>query len=319
MIEELRRFIIEEYISQNREIDDDFYIGIVEIFCKHEELEDYIHTLKLGEAELIEGADGLYYPPDKELTIDMDLVEEHSSDIMALLGDNLSEKEKIWFKYVFAARTVLHELTHVKQEKNRNEMSLQDAENTSEIILARLDPYHLENILHMVRAMGKENTEKSLNEWFYHLDEEYECDIMSERDAEIQSCLLISTILSSSKEEIPHLMEYLKAVLHSSVGMGYKYQNDRIASPAEQYAEYLRKRNMIPESNCKWYDKDETKSVEKSIKKIPSKLDRFKFGLPVTPEEYLEFKRKLSEYEQNGYIVATYGSEDRSDDTENRS
>ena len=46
MIEELKKFIIEDYISKNREIDAEFYVGIVNIYSKYKGIDGWISKIK---------------------------------------------------------------------------------------------------------------------------------------------------------------------------------------------------------------------------------------------------------------------------------
>ena len=317
MIEELRKFIIEEYISKNREIDAEFYVGIVNIYSKYNGIEGWISKIKFEEINPEECTEGEYRPSKHEIAFDYMFIDDTAGDIAALLGSKLNEEEQVWIQYLHTARVILHELAHVKQRKNCIAKSIDDIKDNRERVVTEVNPYFRSNIEYSSELFGEEEALLKIKEWSDELEERYGYDVVMERDAEIESAIIINSILKDYQDKVPSVAKFFNACLYSSIEMGYEYVNDRVVSPIHKRAEIMKKKNFI-NGNIKWYDADLDKSLAESINAVPSAAERLRCGLPVTPEEYLKFKRKLCEFNRDGYVVMVYREEDKEENIEQK-
>lgn len=308
MIEKLRKFILEEYAFKQKEIDYNFYYGIAEIIKREKGLENYFRGMKLitHENESTDDYAGVYSSLHRTVTINNPRVNHEILHIKRELSNRLTSVEKTIFKYIHAARIIIHEMIHVCQEKEVNTSNLQNGES----VYSRLDIRYCVNEAYMLINLGLQETERRQKAWENFLNKQYGFDVMCERDAEIKSFSMMYTILKSYKSFYPNLVEYERAELYESIALGYKGGKENVVSPAYQYAHVLLSNKMIPKKNVEWYDSDMNKSLEKVRKIYAGTSDRLKLGLPVSIEEYKQFCDEKLRMERMGYIVHKYDIND---------
>lgn len=305
MVEELRNIIIFDYATNKRPIDSEFYKRIIEVFSRHHELEKYVTDIEFESID--DGRSCASYNTFKHtISIDENTMDAYLNEIYGLLPREFSDVERETFKYIEAARVVLHELTHAVQHKDS------DAERIEEIpekrqILAGVNPLFNANIVYSVEKNGDEKAYDGLLRWKSYRDRRFGYNIVHERDAEIQSYSIAHSMIKGMDDLFPHLQKYMAINKHKAAAMGYDItDNGVVRSPLHKYAKALRKYEMIDPEYVEWFSEDLDKAFDCASKALPKFSDRLKHGLPISTDEFLRMKKLNHRSAHEGYIISYY-------------
>ncbi|MBR2704336.1 MAG: hypothetical protein IKE91_02595 [Clostridia bacterium] len=309
MVNELRNIIIFDYATNKRPIDEDFYRRIVDVFSKHHGLEKYVTDIEF-ESIPDKKSCSAYNTFRHTISVDSDVMNSYLDEICGLLPSEFTSVEKGTFKYIEAARVILHELTHAVQNKDS------DADRIDEIpekrqILAGVNPLFNANILYSVQMNGDDKAYDGLIRWKTYRDKRFGYNVVHERDAEIQSYTVAHSLIKGFDDLFPHLQKYMAINKHKAAAMGYDITDaGEVRSPLHKYAKALRKYEMIDPEYVEWFSENLDESFDTASKALPKFSDRLKHGLPISAEEYLRMKKLNHKSAHEGYIISYYAPSD---------
>ncbi len=309
MVEELRNIIIFDYAANKRPIDREFYQRIVHVFSKDYGLEKYVTNIEF-EPIIEKRSCSSYNTFRHTVSLDEEVMNAYLNEVCELLPSEFSDVERETFKYIEAARVMLHELTHAVQDKDSDEDRIEHIPAKRQI-LAGVNPVFNANILYSVQMNGEDKAYDGLVRWKTYRDRRYGYNIVHERDAEIQSYSIANSMIKGSNDSYPHLQKYMAINMHKSAAMGYDIANTgAVRSPLHKYARLLRKCKMIDPDYTKWFSDDFDTAIDTTTREIPKFSDRLRNGLPISAEEYLRMKKIIHRGENEGYIISYYAPSD---------
>lgn len=314
MVNELRNIIIFDYATNRRQIDEEFYRRIAEVVKKHYEIEKYVKDIEFEPIDL-ENTSSAYNTIKSTITIDLESMNSYLDEISSLLPNEFSETERDLFRYLEAARVIIHELTHAVQNRDTDAERIEDIPGERRKIMTGVDPIFNGNLLYSVQMNGDNYAYTGIQKWKEYRDKRFGYNILNERDAEIQSYSLIYAILKELDNICPHIQKYMKVNVYKSTIMGYSLtENGLVKSPLYKYASELIKKEMIDPSYVSWYNEDAEETLRNVCKAIPKLLDRLKFGMPISRDEYIKIKVTHHRSIQEGYIISQYCPREEQDD-----
>ena len=310
MIEELRKFILFDYAAKKKNIDENFYNGIANIYSKYYGLGQYFNGMEYKSVE-IGNAPAAYNNETNRIRIDMPNMVGLLKQACRHIPRNFNTTENEVFAYFFVARLMLHELTHATQMMDRRAEIFEMVPEGKRRILTQVDPGAAENYIYSCFANGTQKGDSRLSSWYKYVEKKFGYNLMLERDAEIQAHSIMYSMLKSYENRFPHLKEYIEANVYIATVMGYDAsENGEIESPLYKYAKALRVNNMIPSGNVPWYNENMELSLKNACTQIPKTTERFRMGFPVTKDEFIRMKAKLAEFNQKGYLIQVYGTQE---------
>ena len=306
MIEELRQLIIFEYAAKKKAIDENFYRRIVEIVSKKYELKDYVRDIKFEPIEQ-KNSNAAYNNHEKTITIDTAQMDEFLTEVVTYLPAGIFNSAEIEvFRYLEAARILLHEMTHAIQNKDSDYERIHEIPGDRRKIMAGVNPFFTGNLIYSIQRNEEESAYHRLKKWTDYQGKKYGYDVVHERDAEIQSFSMAYSMLTGLENVFPNLRKYMKANFNQAITMGYDIVDGKIVSPIYRYARVLTKNDMISSDHISWYHADEEETLRRSCSEYPSASDRLKMGMPVTAEEYYKVLTAHDRYKREGFIVCSY-------------
>lgn len=306
MVKELRNIIIFDYATNKRPIDEEFYKRVLEVLTKHYGVEEYAKEVEFESID-VPNTPSAYNTIKKTITIDNDNMEAYLNEICGLLSVEFNEAEKETFRYIEAARLMLHEVTHAIQNKDIDAERIEEIPEGRRQIIAGIDPLFNGNLIYSVEMNGDDYTYEGIKRWRDYRDKRFGYNIVHERDAEINSYTIAHRMIKGLDNLYPHLQKYMIANIHKAATMGYDVtQNGEVRSPLHKYAKVLRNNRLIDPDYSEWYDEDANEELRKTRTMFPSLVERFRQGMPISKDEYVRAKAIHHKNAHNGYIISIY-------------
>ena len=174
MIEELKQLIIFEYAAKKKAIDRNFYRRIVEIVSKKYELKDYVRDIKFEPIEQ-KNSNAAYNNHEKTITIDTAQMDEFLTEVVTYLPDGIFNGAEIEvFRYLEAARILLHELTHAIQNKDSDYERIHEIPGDRRKIMAGVDPFFTGNLIYSIQRNEEESAYHRLKRWTAYQGKTYD-------------------------------------------------------------------------------------------------------------------------------------------------
>lgn len=286
--------LIFDYSNNHRMIDREYIDKFISIIVNSMELNDYVRNtnfLRKGEKEKTakgklsiqlanasDFADLDYNSINHDITVYIDKIPKIYEQISKI---NLDSNEMMYLKTILYTQRLLHELIHADQEKRRKQKDNLE----SKILDCCLPKSSTSN------HASKDEIIKELAQFIFRIAvyiKNYKY-APHDRMAEIDSCKILLSILSSSSIELPNTKQFLKDNLLRNLIEAY----EDTFSPTIQFIsemDEVYEKNTLTEFN--WYDEDEKICLKKSIE-LYSFEQRIRCGLPIEEEKKEKLLKKL--------------------------
>ena len=306
MVNELRNIIIFDYATNKRPIDEAFYKRILELLTKHYGVEEYAKEIEFETID-VPNTPSAYNTIKKTITIDVKNMEAYLNEICSLLSAEFNDAERETFRYIEAARLLLHEITHAIQNKDIDAERIEEIPEGRRQIMAGIDPLFNGNLIYSVQMNGDDYTYEGIKRWRDYRDKRFGYNLVHERDAEIQSYTILHRMIKGLDNVYPHLQKYMTVNIHKSSTMGYDVTDDGVVrSPLQKYAKVLKRNKMIDPDYCSWYYEDADEALRETCKNLPRLADRFRQGMPISKDEYVRIKAIHHKNVHEGYVLSQY-------------
>ena len=314
MIDKLRKIIIDDYIKNKKTIDKMFYKRITDVYIEQFDLKKYVRGIKFKSLKK-DGELAAYNGFTNKIIVDIDAIKRGAEELLPCLPREFSEEEKEAFIYFLHATTIFHELVHAIQEKDLGEKNIENVPEGRRRLYVCVDPTSYGNRKYSREKHGTKNALRTLFRWNKFRNKVFGCDVLSERDAEMQSYSVAQTILKGLEDEYPNLKRYMFVKVQAASIMGYDYNSRKeVESPLHSYARVLIKNDLIDPDNIAWSCENIQESTKKACELQPSLSERLKAGLPITREEHKRALGTFLRYFDEGYITHIYGSPNQNKD-----
>lgn len=319
-MEELRKLIMESYVIPNKEIDNDFYLKILNIMGRKLNLQEVVKRLSFERyhfgrnGQRSEGLMAGFVPAEKMIHIYKDEIKVQTDDIIRKCPAEVTEKERKCLKYIIAAQTFIHEIIHAQQEYFYKNLNSEDYTKERSKILCKTEPRSRENFSYLFeknmsafraiseRDVIKEETDRMIERTTRYMFDNYGCFIMKERDAQDQSFSILRAMLEKYGDEYAHVKEYLKANNEYFWLMGYEIVNRRIQSPTYDILNFMLKNDYTVRTGIEWMGDNAEITERNAIQKFPDPTTRARLGLPITTREHAELAKRCNNAITKGYI-----------------
>ena len=268
----------------------------------------------------------VYNPTDKKIYINEQAFNAQCRSIVEKCSPKFSKEEKKLLKLFFASQLLLHETLHPSQYKilERDKESVKKLNRTGKIINLT-DLLSVENYMHLFFKSAPTFQSNSLNdstdEYIANAIKDYQnfllsnygCDIIKERDAQIQSYRFLKIICLRYMERFPNLFKYIDDNLLASQLMGYKIEGNKVISPVQNILSFLVSKDYIDTNNYT-RDIERLNKMDKYMNLSPNNTSIFRQskkrlvdGFPITYKEYTNFNERIIKAIKDKYIVKSYG------------
>ena len=259
--------IVYNYSINNKILDIKSIERIVELIIDTRKLNNYVNNIVVESDNSKKLASYQNYL--KQISINAQMI-----DIMLKrLEDNIiieNSFEKLFYKNLSVLQVILHEIEHAYQEK------IMLLENSLEAFILRIS--------YMVR----EEDSKRLYEYCLY-----------ERLAEIKSFEMLSEIVSLDFKELKQVGCLVKNDKLQRMLRGYHYNGtEYINYPIEEYLIGCNKKELL--NSFDWYSDDNESCIFNSSEKYKL-YDRYKYGFPISKEEYADPMKKLILFYKENY------------------
>lgn len=275
---EFKEFVykhILNYISNNKDIDEEFFMLIIEYFLNIHNLNGYLLSVQFKKHHGYDLA--TYIPEYKVMDIYACSLNDVIDDYTKYFEGKLNNFEEELFSYLIVVRELVHELTHIYQCN-----IIRKAEKTLEEELLSFESFHLHNMdIDMLKRL---NINININNYTRKVNKfikKYYDSLLCERLAEYYSIDFTRGLID---DECICLKEFYNECFIDNLLKGYEEENGILISPT--YRVYKGIHKLIGVSSFDYEYLHSDYEITKDKVKCLKFDTRVKLGLPITNEEF---------------------------------